>query len=768
MGSSNRRILKTITVFHIALVFCYQQPRCANAIPTAEDINGLAEKAQQTINTFMQKSFRLRMAYEYSGKFLSRRDKEELETLAKMPGDQLLAITESQRNIKQQIEDYQGDDWDQRYGATGLWRKLSADLFTTTEYKCRIDFYLALTAPQPERNVTLQKILTQLNSLNTAYISAESQLLRAKIYSLLSQTDTNYKPLATQEFDLLMVRSDMRHSTVFKTAIERIKLFGPTEYDQLKTLAEDIAKSKCKDDIELILSLASLQRIYDPESLGKTLQTWPQIEDFLGSLILSDLSHRIDDQQHTIQYLEQISIFEAELAAMTAWKNKTKEYKKLLTCLSGTEIFQTPLILYVTAIALADSSPAEAVNLLIKASTLQSAVGGGKTNRLNIEAHDIAGQAAQFAYSVYSSNDTANCRLALEAFENYHTMADEKLDEKLEYLYTVVLSNCGQVEKSKFLLDKIVNRPAGRWRNRAKLDLITTAIRQHQSGNPEKLSIILQQLDGFITDLRRREEDDKLRTEAINIYCRLLFDSKQIASAPKVLDILSKTEIEADPNLNVYKSKALRQLGKLDEAAVCLCEITGSNINKYTEAIQLLSEFIDKTEYYQTMFGDFSKITKDCYTLACYCWDFAGESDSRRAALILAETSTFITEKDKSKSYAACELVDSWGKQGDTNDIDLLRCRARLLTAQGKSTEAARLWAQLANMQKIESQQKNQQSWKWWRAKFYELDCFSKMPQTDNRGILHTIEVLENTYTDIPPLWAEKLNLLKIHCRQSK
>ncbi len=272
-------------------------------------------------------------------------------------------------------------------------------------------------------------------------------------------------------------------------------------------------------------------------------------------------------------------------------------------------------------------------------------------------------------------------------------------------------------------------------------------------------------MDGFITDLRRREEDDKLRTEAINIYCRLLFDSKQIASAPKVLDILGKTEIEADPNLNVYKSKALRQLGKLDEAAVCLCEIAGSNINKYTEAMELLSEFIDKIEYYQAMFEDFSKITKDCYTLACYCWDYGRTEDSRRAALILAEISTFITEKDKSKSSAACELVDSWIQKGDTNDIDLLRCRARLLTAQGKSAKAARLWAQLANMQKIKSRQKNQQSWKWWRAKFYELDCFSKMPQTDNRGILHTIEVLENTYTDIPPLWAEKLNLLKIHCR---
>ncbi|MHC4544093.1 MAG: hypothetical protein ACYTDW_05985, partial [Planctomycetota bacterium] len=265
----------------------------ANAIPTAEDINSLAEKARQTTDTFIQKSFQLRMAYEYSGKFLTRRVKKQLNTLAIRAGDQLLAIEANQRKIKQQIEDYQGDDWDDRYGSTGLWRKLSADLYITAEYKGQIDFYLALTARQPQRNKILHKILTQIDVSDTTYHSAELQLLRARIYSLLSRTDSSYRPLATQEFNLLMIRSDMRHSTTFRIAIERIRLFGPTVPDELNTLAENIAKSRCKDDIELILSLAFLQRRYEPESLKKTVQIWPQIEDFLGSLALSDLSNRI-------------------------------------------------------------------------------------------------------------------------------------------------------------------------------------------------------------------------------------------------------------------------------------------------------------------------------------------------------------------------------------------------------------------------------------------------------------------------------------------
>ena len=44
MGSSNRCTLTTITVFHIAFFLSFLFVRSAEAIPTADDINSLAEK----------------------------------------------------------------------------------------------------------------------------------------------------------------------------------------------------------------------------------------------------------------------------------------------------------------------------------------------------------------------------------------------------------------------------------------------------------------------------------------------------------------------------------------------------------------------------------------------------------------------------------------------------------------------------------------------------------------------------------------------------
>ncbi|GAJ01194.1 unnamed protein product, partial [marine sediment metagenome] len=244
----------------------------ANAIPTEEDINGLAETARLDADTFMRESFQLRMRYEFSGQFLRRNDKENLQRIAKKAGDRLQAIAESQLKLKKQIEDYEGNDWDNRYGSTGLWRKLSRDLYVTTLSKCEIDFYLALSSRQLQRNKISQEILAQIDSLNQIRNMAYSQFLKARTLALLARTDPVYKPLAKKEFDALMIRSDMRQSTAFRIAIERIKLLGQTKPAQLEKLAKQLAQSSCADDLELVLSLAFLQRQHNANAFEKIVQ----------------------------------------------------------------------------------------------------------------------------------------------------------------------------------------------------------------------------------------------------------------------------------------------------------------------------------------------------------------------------------------------------------------------------------------------------------------------------------------------------------------
>jgi hypothetical protein len=734
----------------------------AKTVPTAEDINNLSETARLTTDTFMRESFQPRMRYEFRGQFLSLEDKENLHILAKKAGDRLQAIAESQRKIKKQIEDYQGDDWDDKYGSTGLWRKLSRDLYVTILSKCEIDFYLALSSQKLQRIKISQDILARIDSLTQIRNISYSQFLKAKTLTLLARTDPTYKPLAKKEFDALIARSDMRQSTVFRIAIEKIKLLGQTKPAQLEKLAGELAQSSCADDLELVLSLAFLQRQHDTEALEKIVRLRPQTQSFLSSLILQNLSCQIKAGKFTKQTLQQITVFEAELAVQQIRQYTSEEQQTLLDHLTGTEKFQTPSILYVAAMAFADSSPAKAAKLLVKASKLQQQQ---KSKMLEMSAEEIAEQAAKLTYNLFTKN-SLDCPTALEAFENYYAIANEKIDEELEYLYSIVLNDCGKTAQSKKLLQKIANRPAGYWRNRAKLDLIIQAMEQEQQDRQKK-SKLLEQLRELILNCHGQDKkNNKLRMEAITIYCQSLLELKNEVSAQSVLTILAEAETTSGINLNLFKAQALQQLKRLDESAHYMLLATQDDSGSLAgEVMELLSEVVDTIDELQSQTDDFDKTIHNCKKLAAFSHKSTNNQQSGR---LLVEISILAADKDKEKLSEAENLLDNITRDGNANDVDVFRCRARLLTAQGKFADAARLWAQVAKTRKSETVSTKKRSWKWWRAKFYELHCCAKISQIQKEKVSHTIEVFENSFTDIPTLWNEKLSSLKQQCRHSE
>ncbi|MHC4157467.1 MAG: hypothetical protein ACYSSO_00155 [Planctomycetota bacterium] len=725
-----------------------------NTLPTAQDVNHLSEMARLTTDTFMQESFELRMKFEYYGKFPTQKDQNNLYQLAKKAGDDLQAIAEKQQELKKQIEDYQGRDWDDRYGSTGLWRKLASDLYATKLAKCEIDYHSGLTVDWSPLNKTLGQLRERIISLDTAHSSPNSQLLRAKILAL-ARIDSAWNVLATDILNSLIARPDVPETIYFRAAIERFKLAHLETPESLTALVQKLAQSSCSDDFELLLSLALLQRRYDPGGSEKTINLFPQTKHFLGLLFLSDLSHRIEDGRLREQPIQQVSVFEAELAAQAAWKNETKNYKMLLDYLVIQEKFQTPLILYVTAIASAESSPIKAVHLLIRSSKLQKLQ---KSDKLDVEDYKIAEQAAQLAYNLFLQDEN-NCQLAIETFENYLFIAGKKIDEELEYLYSTILNDCGRTAKSKELLEKMANRPAGHWRNKAKLDLIVQAIQHNEAVVPDEASL-LTELSNLIAACS--EHDQQIKEEATAIYCRLLLESKDKESAQKILKILTDVNTEVNPTLNIFKANALQQLARLDESAQCLASTLDlNNCDLSDTAMLLLSEIVDKIDMLEVQANNFPKMMQDCKQLAHFCYDCLDDQEQQQAGLFLAEVAVFAAAKEQKELSAIDKLLNDLPKDGSDNDIDLLRCRARLFTEQGKFDEAGRLWSQICEIRKNELPNANQRSFKWWRAKFFELYCFSKLPQTQKEDVLHTIEVLENSFTNIPPLWAEKLNLLK-------
>ena len=103
----------------------------------------------------------------------------------------------------------------------------------------------------------------------------------------------------------------------------------------------------------------------------------------------------------TEQNLQQLSLFELGLVARAAWENNPRDYNALLASLANTKKFQTPLILYVAAMAASETSPTRSVTLLLGASRLQQQK---KDFWLGLEAEKIAEQAAQLAYNLFAED----------------------------------------------------------------------------------------------------------------------------------------------------------------------------------------------------------------------------------------------------------------------------------------------------------------------------------------------------------------------------
>ncbi|MCJ7691890.1 MAG: hypothetical protein MUO22_00545, partial [Sedimentisphaerales bacterium] len=433
---------------------------------TLQDVQVLAQRADLAAEAFMQKSFQLRMQYEYSGDFLSAIARESLRELAETASESLQQIANDQRKLKRQIEDYRGIDWEQRYGATGLWRQLHNDIYATELAKCQIDYYSAVAAEQPKRNEILLKILSRIDSLNQTYKQPGPTIIKGKVLALFGMTQLSYKTLAIKEFDAFADYSDMLRPA--NAAVEKIKLTGLAEPNELDALVEILGQSPFDTYPELILSLMFLQRRHDPDGLEETLKIWPQAQSILGSLALADLFDQIARRQD----LEEISSLEAELAAYAAWQEKPYEYRELLGRLVESEKTRTPLTVYIAAVSLAESEPARSAGLLIEAAYLQQKQ---PNELLELFPAQIAAQASYLAYNLFTYEPN-QCQIVLEVFDSYAALAKGKMLEELEYLYATVLKDCVRVDKSTELLQKIAEKSSRHWSEAAKLELIAQTV----------------------------------------------------------------------------------------------------------------------------------------------------------------------------------------------------------------------------------------------------------------------------------------------------
>jgi len=177
--------LKSMIKKYIFILFIFPVQSLCAELPDANSISALAENVEQTITQFNQQSleFRLKLAFEGS---LCGADRDKFVELVKDNKEKIENILTEQSNAKKAIEEYEGDDWDQRYGTTNLWRKLGLDIKNTQLTEAKLNLYLAKV---DDPNIVIADVLKQVKSNNDPNeILQIADELQKKDYSKEPQT----------------------------------------------------------------------------------------------------------------------------------------------------------------------------------------------------------------------------------------------------------------------------------------------------------------------------------------------------------------------------------------------------------------------------------------------------------------------------------------------------------------------------------------------------------------------------------------------------
>lgn len=711
-------------------------------IPTSEDIEAKDDSVQRIADEFMRQSAELRLGWEYAEKFFSEEDRLKMLELARVASVRIGNIYAEQVGDLRAIENYQGDDWDEIYGSTGLWRKGYSNVQQNEWFKCQMDRYAGQALAGKEREKVLGYIASKCEKGEGFFGGDKAKILHAEALALMGE-----KLKAGRIVNSVLGKRGLKDDVYLEGTMLRLKLEGEISAKDLKSLAFGLSRGKLKDDLEMNLRVAFMGlRGGFSWYLEEVIERWPGSGGFVGKLILSRLAGAGEDE------LDALSVAEVELAAQAALLEKGGTYRKLFSRVCTRQKFQKAIMFYAAAEAHVKSSREQAVGYYLLAAMAQKQE---QSEILEVPALAIAQQGAWLGYELFLE-DKKYCRIADRAIGYYCDIAGREIDEKMEYLYTGVLSDCGKEQEAQKKLAKIW-RDGGKFANRGRLDMIIARVNQ-ESGDRRKRNESAKELRELIDSAGwERGYDRGSKSEAVELYCMLLLENDDRGSAETVLEMLANEGTMAKEVHGRLQGQGLKQLGRFDDAAEVLAEtVNRENCDAANECVEVLAALVKRIEKYEGRAGHYGVFLLNCEELAEYCVRCAGASWKAEAELIRCEIGA-MSEGGTQKSRAEVEaILERLGKEGYQDNVDWVRCRARSYRSQGKFGEAARMWGMVRHARKpLKSGEKP--GWEWWRGKYYELECWSRMGSTKEADVRHAIEVLQSSMSDIPAFWGEKL-----------
>jgi len=627
--------------------------------PAKSDIDAVVVETNRTWSEFMEvtKEYRL-----YLG-FFGRLDDDSVNKLHDMSlqvAGRFASITQRAEAASAAIEEYRGDDWENRYGRTGLWRRFKAEICRIRMFESQALYWSAMTAPQSAQYKMLDDINSRITSLLGQCQSPAMQLLKARLLLASAQKDYARRDKADEILKELCsgTETDEVQITAFLLRYKN-KNAGDTEL--LEQAWASLKKNPVLAD-ELWLDIGFTGWTAGRQDwLRETVEKCPSHRRFVAVCVLAEIEKRLASDG-----VQWIGPFAAGLAAEAAMEN-VERHRTALEAIGNVKAYRSAAVIYSLALAAEKENSAKAAAIFMEASKLMDGEEAART----------AEHAARLMYARYKK-DKSYCREAVDIMRQYIDAAGQKALSDVRYCCYLVMSQCGDANEARRLLEEIAGGESGEYQKRAACEL------------------------------------------------------------------------------GVIKASESLSEGKLADAADALAAVASDATDRNVAlAIEIVARFLDTYEEYQIQ-PRYQELLKNCRLLAEYSARSMDGQISQRASILLAELRLLAGDADIVKTE---ELLSRVAEAGGRSDQEISRCRARLLIAKGDWVAAAQQWGLICELQLRESGD-DTRNWAWWRAKYYQLLCWSKTAEATKEELYRRIEVIRSSCGPVPPLWDEKLKSL--------
>ena len=626
----------TRCLFLFSVVFCFIAAAADGqdaGLPDENSLKNMQIKTAGAWSAFERKIFLHTLEYYLNRDFTTAATKDALYEQTVFSENALKNIYSEQMTLKARIEQYDGPDWDTRYGKNGLWRSFDS-LTSQTEYliaKCM--YFRAITQSGAEREKTVAAILERTASIKGGVNELYCDMLEAQVYMLDRKSNEKLYDAIFTRLDAVEKQMSADTELYYDMWICRLNLIEPFSIVQLNRIIDNFNSSQMADNPMIAARLAFLQlQVKQSDMLAVCLNKWPQLAKVVAELIYQNIETKFKAGAAT-QYITDLTLLEKELAAFTSIHKSEPELEKLITSFGVGDQYPSRVLHYCAAVNNALNNPETAVDCVEKALQQPSA---DKAIFADVNDITILTVGVKAGYSLLGGgyNDKV-----LGIFDRYLQLAGSEADQKLVFLYAAATKK-SRPENSKKLLNEIYNGK-GIYADKALFELLIDQFDEDKDISAD-LTALYQRADA---------SDIIFYSDVTDLYCRHLAKIGQVTEAMKLLEKAYKDKLQMPPACGEYV------LRKFLENAEQIIDAGGSNISE--TAVVIASNIIDD------------------------------ESNTPAVRLIHIETAALAGWKP--------EAIGKMPEFADIYDtLDFSMAKARYEMAAGNFYEAAFIWSKIS------------------------------------------------------------------------